>query len=523
MRNKILFFVIVIFLTCGLYNITFASKYLMQEQQSPQTFIQQTILPVQKTYTFSFKEMPISSVFKILSNEGINFIYEKNSLLPATKISPQSPLPQQQPSQQQSQSQLPTNTPMQSQYQQSQPTDISELDNILITLHIDNISLDDAITAICKSGDIYCEKIENNKYIIRKFQTHMINIGVYFDNYSIEMKPGLAGRSSIVSSSSSGGSDSFSSSTSTDRFQISENINSLIDNIKSLLSPEGKLFYSKRGQFYIIDRPSAVKRVTEFLEKEKNQNEPIKLSVKLVEVNMSDKNQYGIDWNLIVRKVSTRLSDGIRFGPTTITSGVTTATSNISKGFSFVFDSEKLDAFLKALGEYGNVRIVRDWSVNSRLGLPVILSDVESVPFLEEIAIIPSGSNTTATTTTNVNYVDIGVKISIVGNKVKSANNDERFEGQMQVLISNLIGIQNLRTVDNPFYAPDVKSSSVIIPLSVKFNEVLLLSGFKINKVERTSEGLPILSKLPIIGGLFGYKKYEDSNSEFLILVEPIK
>lgn len=501
------FYIILCIFLLTIASNSYASRYLIHIDDEKNQISQQ-VVQQQKLYSFTLKEMPLSSVFKILANENINFIYEQTSVA-SQQIQG---LGQQGQPQQQTQNQ---NLQQQQQSRQQQ-TNMSELNDILVTVNLQNVSLDDAIKFICNAGDIYCEKIDNNSYIVRKFQVYTIDVGVYFDSYSLDMKPGLSG-----SGKGGGGSATMTS----DNFQFSEKIEDLHNGIKKLLTSEGKIVYSKRGIFYIVDRPSAIKRISEFLQKEKQQNMPIKLSVKLVEVNLTDNTSYGLDWTAVLNSFSQKIGS-LKIGPSDTTIKVETNTINMPRGVSFIFDSRKMDIFLKALSEYGDVRIVRDWTVNSRMGLPVILADVQSIPYLEEQTIIPTGQNVNAPTqtTSNINYVDVGIKITIVGNKIQYIKEqEEKFEGIMQVLISSLVEMKNLRTANNPFYAPDVRSSTVIVPLSVKFNEVFLLSGFKVDRQIQSSEGIPFLSKLPIIGGIFGYNKKEKTNSEFLILVEPIK
>lgn len=434
--------------------------------------------PSEEKISLSFTDTPIPVIFRFLGTKGVNFVYEDTPVASEGKTS-------------------------------------TKLDDIRVTISLKDVTIKKAIMEICKSADISCQELENKHYQIQRYISYMIDMGVFFDSYNIDIKPGLSGTGggSSTSGTTTSTSSAFSGA-SGDSFKMKEEMDTYLKDLKTLLTPEGRIIHTKRGQYYVIDRPSAVQRIKTVLEKEKKQNPSVKLSVKLVEIVLSDKLKYGLNWNAIVKKFTYTGGQ-----PNVWTIGNTTTGNNISSGFSFSFGSENIDLLFKALGEYGDVKVVRNWTVNSRAGLPVVLSDIESIPYMTETAILTGTTQQTQTTTTSsANFIDVGIRITIVGNKVA-----DNYEGQIYVMISSLVDIVNLRTGDNPFYVPDVKSSSVVVPLSVKFGETLILSGFKTNTKIQRSEGIPLLSKLPVIGGLFGYKNTDTSDSEFIILIEPEK
>lgn len=486
-----------------------------------------------RRYSFYFKGTPLSEVFKTLGMEGLNILYQGNlkvgggqiqlPVMPvqnstnATTSLPIPPSPTISPISMQPIQPIP-NQPNQSQSQ--------SLDDIVITLMLNDVTLNEAMASVCKVADIYCEKKDKKTYFVRKYDFYEINMTLLFDSYGLDMKTGLGGTGSGISiasgTSSSGNTGTSTSSTGTsssgisqtsDSFNIKYDKKEFIEKIKSLLSKEGNLIYSDRGIVYVIDRPSGIEKVKKFLEKEKFLQKPIQMSVKLVEVNLSKSNSYGVDWNVFFKDMW-NLKKKWNIGVEELRIGSESGGSAIPKGFVLSINAPgKIDLILKLLENQGDIKILRNWNVFAKTGVPVVLSDVESVPYLSEGVVVMDRN---VVQTANVNYVDTGIKISILGSRIDK----ERLDGSINVSLSSLVEIKNLRTVDNPYFVPIVKSSSVIVPMNVKIGDVLLLSGFKTDAIRKTQTGVPGLSRLPLLGYLFRTEETSSTNSELLLLIE---
>ncbi|MEM1913768.1 MAG: hypothetical protein QW067_11565, partial [Thermofilaceae archaeon] len=298
-----------------------------------------------------------------------------------------------------------------------------------------------------------------------------------------------------------------------DTFTLKYDKKEFVEKIKSLLSNEGNLIYSDRGIVYVVDRPSVIEKVKKFLEKEKLLQKPIQMNVKLVEVNLTKNVAYGIDWNLFFSDMW-KLRRNWNVGVEELRIGSESGGGIIPQGFVFRMNApRKIDLILRLLEKQGNVRILRNWNVFAKTGVPVVLSDIQSIPYLSEGVVV---TDRNVVQTASVSYVDTGIKISIVGSRIDK----ERLDGSINISLSSLVEIANLRTTDNPYFVPIVKSSSVVVPMNVKVGDVLLLSGFKTDAIRKTQTGVPGLSRIPLLGYLFRSKETSTTNSELLILIE---
>jgi general secretion pathway protein D len=57
--------------------------------------------------------------------------------------------------------------------------------------------------------------------------------------------------------------------------------------------------------------------------------------------------------------------------------------------------------------------------------------------------------------------------------------------------------------------------------LSVMEGQTIVLGGLIADSKEKITSGIPLLSKIPIIGALFGFQTYEKKRDELILLMTP--
>ncbi|KVO91001.1 secretin [Burkholderia ubonensis] len=89
---------------------------------------------------------------------------------------------------------------------------------------------------------------------------------------------------------------------------------------------------------------------------------------------------------------------------------------------------------------------------------------------------------------------------------------------QIKLDVRIVDGELSRQTVDN---IPVIVSTEINTQAFIEQGQALLIAGYKIDARSSTQSGVPVLSKLPLIGGLFRSTDKEDSHSERLFLVTP--
>lgn len=370
-------------------------------------------------------------------------------------------------------------------------------------------SLQEMMTLLCESADLYCHKAENDLWKIEKYQTFIVDKAVYF-NYSIGTGSGGGGESGGdagssggeasggMATSSGGGAagDSSSSGGDSDTFSFSEQYNSFVTLIKPFLTDDGKVYHSPRGYIVIQDRPSGINRIERIVNKETGKEEAIDLQVEVVRIDLKNEYQSGVNWNAVL--------DGL-----TVSGDFTGLMQG--GGFNFTLNKGKgTGSLVSLLGDYGDVYVVKSWNVKSRSGYPSTFKVTESIPYFTQSSLVSTSATEVATA---VSYKDVGLFIKVLldheGDLVKGgvyAKNSELIE-----MVDNGDGVT----------APKTSLTEVSAAVDIDFDEQMVLTGFVTKNNTKKSSGLPWFVELPVVGTFFGYKQKISDVSENVIIVTP--
>jgi len=167
----------------------------------------------------------------------------------------------------------------------------------------------------------------------------------------------------------------------------------------------------------------------------------------------------------------------------------------------------EIDATLRAAASKGDVQIV------SR---PVLLAsnDTEARllvgsqrPFVQVSRSLPTE---TPTRDQVVQYRDVGTRLTIR----PTINQD----GYVSLAVQQEV---NAATSEVQFDAPVISTREAVTQVLVKDGQTIVLGGLRDQQRERTQSGIPILSALPIIGGLFGSADRRKTETELYLFLTP--
>nr|WP_244115914.1 type III secretion system outer membrane ring subunit SctC [Burkholderia cepacia] len=93
---------------------------------------------------------------------------------------------------------------------------------------------------------------------------------------------------------------------------------------------------------------------------------------------------------------------------------------------------------------------------------------------------------------------------------------DGRTQIKLQVHVED--GMTTSQQVDN---IPVITTSTINTEAVVSQGESLLIAGYRVDNTSNGESGIPVLSKIPLLGGLFRYRKNQHSHMERLVLLSP--
>lgn len=118
---------------------------------------------------------------------------------------------------------------------------------------------------------------------------------------------------------------------------------------------------------------------------------------------------------------------------------------------------------------------------------------------------------------TNFEYQDVALKLEVI--PLVNSNNEITLK---IYLTSDDVGENRaVGTGENAYEIPDILNRELITTVTVPNNETVVLGGLITESAKDGTSGIPILSRIPGIGPLFGTKSKDKSESELIVFIQP--
>jgi type II secretory pathway component GspD/PulD (secretin) len=217
---------------------------------------------------------------------------------------------------------------------------------------------------------------------------------------------------------------------------------------------------------------------------------------------------------LIAEVRRTRSLDlGITAGATRTENGNETTgsiTSSAANDFLVHFTrggAVSVDVALSALSTRGDVHILSRPLILAENNLEARILVGSQRPFVQVFRSLPTDG---AVRDQVVQYRDVGTSLSLL----PTINPDGYVNLQVKQEVSSA-------TNELQFGAPVISTREASTHLFVKDGETVVIGGLADRQVEQTRSGIPILSSIPWIGGLFGATRNTDAQNELYLFLTP--
>jgi len=165
------------------------------------------------------------------------------------------------------------------------------------------------------------------------------------------------------------------------------------------------------------------------------------------------------------------------------------------------------DLALSALATRGDVRILSRPLLLAQNNLEAKMLVGSQRPFVQVFRSLPTDAGVRDQV---VQYRDVGTTLAIL----PTINPDGYVSLQVSQEVSSA-------TAETQFGAPVISTREASTHLFVKDGQTAVLGGLVDRQLEKTRSGIPWLSGLPFIGGLFGSTRETSANSELFIFLTP--
>jgi general secretion pathway protein D len=252
----------------------------------------------------------------------------------------------------------------------------------------------------------------------------------------------------------------------------------------------------------------------------------VMIEATIIEVRLSDKYQQGINWSRIHNGLT--LTQG-QVG--TLPSGVVVGSTPGVFTLNYINPTSRLGNITTAiqlLESFGKVRVLSSPKLSVLNNQTAMLKVVDNNVFFTikvTPAVIGANGNVTtpATYESELKTVPVGFVMSVTP---QIADNDE-VTLNVRPTITRIVGFE---TDPNPALAdarvtsrvPVIQARELESVLKVYSGEISMLGGLMQESVDQAKDGLPLVSKIPVIGDFFSYRNESASKTELVIFLRPV-
>ena len=276
--------------------------------------------------------------------------------------------------------------------------------------------------------------------------------------------------------------------------------------------------------------PAGLEIVQRLIDQLDTKPDQVLISCVFGQLGISDGWSFGMDYvqelkgnNVAGRGGSGAFQNPLRLGIETITSG--TSGSSIPAGFNpgnipsaaglgvYGLIGNTLHAYLTAKQEDSNFKVL------SRPTIFTANNQKGSIVSGTRIA-VPTNSYSYANSSgpsTNFEYQDVALKLEVI----PLVNSNSEITLKIYLTSDDVGENREVGTGENAYEIPDILNRELITTVTVPNNETVVLGGLITETSNDNQSGIPILSRIPGIGPLFGTKSKDTSESELIIFIQP--
>jgi hypothetical protein len=234
------------------------------------------------------------------------------------------------------------------------------------------------------------------------------------------------------------------------------------------------------------------------------------VEVKVMQVEVTDTKSASLDWNLL----AARLGDVVFLGGQMGRSLLVPSTSPYLR-----ISGRAGEAFIRALEEQGKVEVVAQPTLALGNNLPAIieLAQVQGYVAQQTTTVVGGSGASAIQVTVQTSSLSDGLIISMLP---RVLNNGEVLLA-LGAVLQDILEIKREDFGQGFVDLPRTSRRSYNGVVRAKLNETLVIGGLITSRKEEGHSGIPFLSRIPVVGWLFGAVRHIDKKSELIITVTP--
>ncbi len=249
----------------------------------------------------------------------------------------------------------------------------------------------------------------------------------------------------------------------------------------------------------ILATPSDYERLESTLRKLDVVPRQVLIEVAIAEVTLTDEFQFGLEWYFTNgNRITGKLDAGA--------AGI----GQLVPGISYAWTSKTgdINAVMNMLAKDSKLNIISSPHITVSDNQTAKIQVGDRVPTISQVQ---SASNVTGVIE-SVQYIETGVLLSVT----PRVNSGGLVTMEINQEVSNAS-----QTTTSTINSPTIQRRTAESTVTVQSGETLVLAGLINENKSKSTDGVPLLSKIPLLGGLFGKQSYKDNRTELIILITP--
>jgi general secretion pathway protein D len=262
------------------------------------------------------------------------------------------------------------------------------------------------------------------------------------------------------------------------------------------------------------------------------------IEVLVAEVALTDENRLGLEWTLRTQRDVKINGQPYNVGsvsrldvgppstlpgqtPTPTLPGLPVLVPPVAGLSFFLFETDRFLGMLNLYANYGQLNVLSSPTILTSENKKAVINVSNSVPIVTQQVVSQTGVTTTTPTATQqaptnvltqaVEYRDAGIILTVT----------PRISDKRVVALDVKQTVNDVGDPRPPSGSPDIIKREAETSVVLRDNQTLVLGGLIRTRRQSSKQGIPWLSKIPIIGFLFGSTVDTAERTELLLLITP--
>ncbi|HLO99640.1 MAG TPA: secretin N-terminal domain-containing protein, partial [Fimbriimonas sp.] len=251
----------------------------------------------------------------------------------------------------------------------------------------------------------------------------------------------------------------------------------------------------------VVANPDYAALVKQILEQLDKIPEQVMIETIIVEANLDSTNKLGVEWNY---------ADGGHLGTAGQTGNIGTvfginSATNPAQGLKYTIAGRKLTSLMNAIQTDQKFNILSTPRIFTSNNTQAEINISQSIPY-----VVSSRTDNNGNLLYNYDFQDVGIVLTVT----------PRITANGYVTMDINQTANDLQGYTS-FNAPIINQREADTVVSVKNGETIILGGIIRSSVTATTNKIPILGDIPILGQLFKSSSKESKRTELLVLLTP--